>query len=130
MSGVAALLRDLNAAYRQYPALHARDCEAEGFQWLIADDARNSVFAWARHDGAGGPPVVVIANLTPALLTGYRLPLPVAGVWHELINSDALSYGGSGQGNMGVVIAYAQDGGAFAEITLPPLATILLRADG
>lgn len=120
--GVADLIRDLNRLYRQTPALHARDCEGEGFEWLIADDADNSVFAWLRK-APGEPPVAVIANMTPALHTHYRLPLPHDGVWAEVLNSDAEIYGGSGQGNMGQVTA--TDGAAH--IVLPPLATIMLQ---
>ena len=123
--GVADLVRDLNRLYRSTPALHARDCEGEGFEWLIADDADNSVFAWLRK-APGEPPVAVIANMTPALHTHYRVPLPHDGVWAEVLNSDAAVYGGSGQGNMGQVTA---EGGA-AHIVLPPLATIMLQFKG
>jgi 1,4-alpha-glucan branching enzyme len=123
--GVADLIRDLNRLYRTTPALHARDCEGEGFEWLIADDADNSVFAWLRK-APGEAPVAVIANMTPALHSHYRVPLPHDGVWAEVLNSDAAIYGGSGKGNMGQVTA---SGGA-AHIVLPPLATIMLQFSG
>ncbi|AUX69185.1 1,4-alpha-glucan branching enzyme [Porphyrobacter sp. HT-58-2] len=123
--GVADLIRDLNRLYRQTPALHARDCEGEGFEWLIADDAENSVFAWLRK-APGEAPVAVIANMTPALHSHYRLPLPHDGVWAEVLNSDAEIYGGSGKGNLGQVTA--ADGAAH--IVLPPLATIMLQFKG
>ena len=122
-AGVRAWVRDLNHAYRAHPALHARDCEGEGFEWLIVDDAENSVFAWARHS-PGAPPVVVVCNMTPNVLHNYRVPLPQGGIWTEILNSDAAVYGGSGVGNMGQVVA--QDHGA--EITLPPLATMMFAA--
>ncbi len=120
--GVAHLIRDLNRLYRTTPALHARDCEGEGFEWLIADDADNSVFAWLRK-APGEAPVAVIANMTPALHGAYRVPLPHDGVWAEVLNSDAEIYGGSGKGNMGQVVA---EHGA-AHIVLPPLATVMLQ---
>ena len=123
--GVSDLIRDLNRLYRQTPALHARDCESEGFEWLIADDADNSVFAWLRK-APGEAPVAVIANMTPAFHTGYRVPLPHDGKWTEVLNSDALEYGGSGKGNMGSVTAQ----GGVADIILPPLATIMLQYEG
>ncbi|WP_285713217.1 1,4-alpha-glucan branching protein GlgB [Erythrobacter oryzae] len=123
--GVADLVRDLNRLYRATPALHARDCEGEGFEWLIADDADNSVFAWLRK-APGEAPVAVIANMTPALHSHYRVPLPHDGVWAEVLNSDAAIYGGSGQGNMGQVTA----SGGGANIVLPPLATIMLQFTG
>lgn len=120
--GVAHLIRDLNRLYRSTPALYARDCEGEGFAWLIADDADNSVFAWLRK-APGEAPVAVIANMTPALHGAYRVPLPHDGVWAEVLNSDAEIYGGSGKGNMGQVLA---EHGA-AHIVLPPLATVMLQ---
>ena len=91
------LVRDLNHLYREQPALHARDCEPEGFEWLIADDRDNSVFAWLRK-APGGDPVAVVSNLTPVPREGYRVPLPAAGSWREILNTDAGDYGGSGQG--------------------------------
>ena len=123
--GVRNLLRDLNHVYRAKPALHARDCEGDGFEWLVVDDAENSVFAWLRK-APGARPVAVVSNMTPALRTGYRLPLPHDGVWREVLNSDAETYGGSGQGNLGLVRA---EQGA-AHVTLPPLATIMLEFEG
>jgi hypothetical protein len=63
ISGVQALVRDLNRFYRARPALHARDCEAEGFRWIVVDDASQSVFAWLRHGRRGEPPVAVVMQL-------------------------------------------------------------------
>ena len=76
------------------PALHQRDCEGEGFEWLIADDAEYSVFAWLRK-APGQPPVAVVSNFTPVPRAGYGLPLPHAGRWREILNTDAAAYGGS-----------------------------------
>jgi 1,4-alpha-glucan branching enzyme len=123
--GVRNLVRDLNHLYREHPALHARDCEGEGFEWLIGDDATNSVFAWLRK-APGAKPIAVIANLTPVARAPYRVPLPHAGRWREIFNSDAQGYWGSGLGNLGGVDA--EQGGAW--VTLPPLATIMLEYDG
>lgn len=123
--GVRNLVRDLNRLYRDLPALHARDCEADGFDWLIVDDRENSVFAWLRK-APGAAPVAVIANMTPAVRSDYRVPLPQDGVWHEVLNSDATIYGGGGIGNLGQVVA--RDG--HAVLTLPPLGTIMLRGEG
>jgi 1,4-alpha-glucan branching enzyme len=120
--GVRSLVRDLNRLYREKPALHARDCEGDGFEWLIVDDAANSVFAWLRK-APGAAPVAIVSNMTPAVREGYRLPLPHGGIWREVINSDAAIYGGSGVGNMGAVTAH--DGAAI--VTLPPLATVMFE---
>ena len=81
-----------------------RDCEGEGFEWLIADDSANSVFAWLRK-APGASPVAVISNFTPVPRAGYGVPLPHAGRWREILNTDAAVYGGSGMGNMGGVDA-------------------------
>ena len=124
-AGMQAWVRDLNRVYRDIPALHRRDCEGEGFDWLVVDDAAASVFAWLRK-APGCNPVAVIANFTPALHGQYRLPLPRDGVWREVINSDAAIYGGSGQGNLGAVTA--RDGAAL--VVLPPLATVMLEYVG
>jgi 1,4-alpha-glucan branching enzyme len=120
--GVRSLIGDLNRAYASHPALHARDCEDEGFRWLVGDDRENSVFAWGRF-APGAPPVAVVANMTPAVREGYRVPLPTDGRWAEIVNSDAEGYGGSGVGNLGGV--EARNG--YAVLTLPPLATIILE---
>ena len=123
--GVSRLVRDLNRLYREKPALHARDCEAEGFEWLVVDDAQASVFAWLRK-APGAAPIAVVSNMTPALHDHYRLPLPHDGLWREVLNSDAEIYGGSGKGNLGAVTA--QHGGA--QIVLPPLATVMFEFVG
>jgi len=126
-AGVKTLVMDLNRLYRATPALHARDCEADGFEWLIVDDAENSVFAWLRKAGDGQPPVAVVTNLTPVPRERYALPLPRAGSWHERLNTDAAVYGGSGRGNFGAIAASAQASHgqpASAVVSLPPMATL------
>ena len=124
-AGVRRLVRDLNQLYCATPALHARDCEGEGFEWLVVDDAQASVFAWLRK-APGEPPVAVVCNMTPALHDHYRLPLPHAGRWREVLNSDAAIYGGSGQGNMGAITAL--DGAAH--VILPPLSCLMFQFEG
>ncbi len=130
--GMQNFVRDLNKTYSSIPAMHARDCEPEGFEWMNADDSENSVFAWARHDGEGGQIIVVVCNFTPVPRESYQVPLPKRGRWTEVLNSDSKTYWGSGFGNMGGVDA---DAGAFmgkpasARITLPPLATLYFLSE-
>jgi 1,4-alpha-glucan branching enzyme len=127
--GVQTLVRDLNRLHRELPALHARDCEPEGFRWIVVDDAAQSVVAFARFGSAGDAPVVVIVNFTPEPRVDYRLGLPAPGRWREILNTDAEVYGGAGLGNAGLVVA---DGGpshgfpASAAVTIPPLASLML----
>ncbi|WP_375196646.1 1,4-alpha-glucan branching protein GlgB [Sphingobium sp.] len=123
--GVQLLIGDLNRLYRSRPALHARDCEAEGFEWVLVDAAADSIFAWVRR-APGAAPIVVISHFTPLARQGYRMRLPSAGRWREVVNSDALEYGGSGAGNMGIVTA---DEEGWANVTIPPFATLMLELD-
>ena len=125
-----AQIRELKFLYRSRPALHARDCEGEGFEWLIADDRENCVFAWLRK-APGESPVAIVTNFTPVVRENYRLPLPSTGKWREILNTDAREYGGSGQGNFGLVEARANEGGTVAAtMRLAPLATMMLEFVG
>lgn len=126
--GVQLLVRDLNKLYTEMPALHARDCEPEGFEWIVADDKENSVFAWLRK-APGHPPVAVICNLTPVPRSNYEIRLPEGGHWRELFNSDSTYYGGSGQGNSGRVPARTEEDGHVATIHLPPLSTLMMTPE-
>ena len=125
-------MRDLNRAYQDHPALHRGDCVPEGFQWVVVDDAARSVFAFLRLDPTGdAPPALVVVNFTPVPRPGYRIGVPRAGEWRELVNTDAAEYGGSGIGNGGLVVADdvpERDQPASLVVTLPPLATLILRA--
>ncbi len=130
--GVQTLVRDLNRLYRAEPALHELDCQGEGFEWLEANDAEHSVLAWFRCGKAGSAPILVICNFTPTPHQAYRLGLPAAGRWREILNSDAEVYGGSGIGNQGMIETeeVASHGRPFsARITLPPLAAVWFRLD-
>jgi 1,4-alpha-glucan branching enzyme len=128
--GVKAVVRDLNVLYRNTPALHARDCEPQGFRWIVVDDRDQSVAAWLRFGPAGEPAVAVVCNFTPEPRTRYRIGLPDAGRWREIFNSDALEYGGSGLGNLGAIETEPTPShglAASAEITLPPLSALYFQ---
>lgn len=130
--GVQALVRDLNLAMRAHPALHAKDCDPEGFRWIDADDAEQSTLTWIRLGAEDDPPVAVLCNFTPVPRTAHRIGLPRGGRWREIMNTDAVAYGGSGMGNLGEVTAQDAPHRGFpasAEVVLPPLATIWLVAD-
>lgn len=127
-----ALVRDLNRLHREKATLHARDCEPGGFQWIVVDDAAASVFAWLRWGPHGSQPIAVISNFTPVPRHGYRIGLPYAGRWREILNTDACTYGGSSVGNNGSTRAGNHPSHGFpasAEITIPPLAAIYLEFD-
>ncbi|MBV9757466.1 MAG: 1,4-alpha-glucan branching protein GlgB [Alphaproteobacteria bacterium] len=128
--GVQTLVRDLNRTYRENPALHRKDCESDGFRWVVIDDRDQSVFAYLRFGNPGDPPILAVCNFTPVPRYGYRVGVPQGGAWHEILNSDAAIYGGSGLGNGGVVSGsdVASHGlPASLDLLLPPLATLVLR---
>jgi 1,4-alpha-glucan branching enzyme len=127
-AGVQATVRDLNAAYRNTPALWQRDTTPSGFQWLDADDSARNLVAFVRYGNS--EPLVCVANFAANPHDGYRLGLPSPGVWREVINTDAGAYGGSNVGNLGSVTAEdvpAQGMPASAVIRVPPLAAVWFR---
>jgi 1,4-alpha-glucan branching enzyme len=130
--GVRDCVRDLNRLYVGEPALHARDTEQEGFKWIVVDDKQQSIYVWMRLGGPDSVPIVIISNFTSVPRENYGIGLPHAGIWREVMNTDATVYGGSGVGNMGAVAATAVPSHGFpasASVTVPPLATVYLRLD-
>jgi 1,4-alpha-glucan branching enzyme len=131
--GVSKLLGDLNRVYRDEPALHELDCDPGGFEWAVPNDAANSVLAFFRRS-SDGETVLVVHNMTPVPRHAYRIGVPEAGTWLELINSDAAQYGGSGHGNLGAVetgpLAVPHHGQPQSiDLTLPPLGTLFLKRE-
>jgi 1,4-alpha-glucan branching enzyme len=129
-AGVRDLVHDLNAIYRDEPALWEVDFSSDGFRWLEPNDAANNVFAFMRLSRDGERTVVCVANLAPVPREHYRVGLPRGGEWEELLNTDSSYYGGSGVGNMGKVTAEERgcnDQPFSAELTLPPLSVLWLR---
>jgi 1,4-alpha-glucan branching enzyme len=132
-AGIQRLVGDLNRLYAREPALHRRDSIPEGFRWLIGDDRVNSVFAFLRQGGEGDAPVLVVCNMTPVPRHFYRIGVPRAGRWLEVANTDSRFYGGSDLGNDGSAVATDQPAhgeGHSLLLTLPPLATVMFRAEG
>lgn len=125
-AGVQRLVRDLNRLYRTTPALHELDCEGAGFEWLVTDDFNQSVFAWLRKGNDPRARCVVVVNFTPAVRHDYRVRVPFAGVWREVLNTDADIYGGSNLGNAGAVSAVVTPESPELHLVLPPLAAVYL----
>ncbi len=135
-AGLQALVRDLNRLYRSAAALHEGDCESFGFQWIDCQDTAHSVLAWVRRgrdgDARTGPAgtVLVVCNFTPVVREGYRVGVPVGGVWREILNTDAHDYGGSAVGNLGAVSSEptAWHGQPHSvRLRLPPLGAVVLQ---
>ena len=130
-AGVQRLSGDLNRLYRGLTALHTQDFESTGFEWIDCHDSERSVLSWLRR-GRDGSFVVVVLNFTPAPQTDYRIGVPHAGRYLEVLNSDSAHYGGSNLGNCGAVEAIKgewMNRPANLKLTLPPLAAVLLRPD-
>ncbi len=129
-AGVKALIGDLNHAVTSLPALYERDCDPTGFDWLVADDAENSVLAWLRRGDDPERLVIVVSNFTPVPREGYRVGVPLPGFYREVINTDSERYGGSNVGNGGGLSTEPQEAHGrphSLSLTLPPLATLILE---
>jgi 1,4-alpha-glucan branching enzyme len=128
--GLQRWVRDLNTTYRGEPALHELDCEAAGFEWIDGDDAEQSTLSFLRRGRSRQDAVLVVCNFTPLPRHGFRVGVPAAGRWAEILNSDAPLYGGSGQGNLGGVHSTPvtwHDRQQSLVLTLPPLAVVVFR---
>ncbi len=121
---------DLNRVYRSEPALHQLDFDPAGFSWVDWSDADNSVVSIIRRGHSPEDQMLAIFNFTPVPRLNYMIGAPIPGIWHEVLNSDAQTYGGSGQGNMGSVetspISIHGHGRALT-LTLPPLGAVFLK---
>jgi 1,4-alpha-glucan branching enzyme len=131
VTGVRDLVRDLNTTYRAAPALWSHDGAAEGFGWLVGDDRASNVVAFQRR-GADGTSLVCVVNFSGVARQDYRVGLPSHGRWTEVVNTDATSFGGSGVGNYGSVVAdgpgiHGQP--ASAAVHLGPFAAVWLRPE-
>jgi 1,4-alpha-glucan branching enzyme len=128
-AGVQRLVRDLNALYGSSPELYQLDYDRAGFEWIDWSDRDNSVFSWIRR-GRDRTLAVVVTNLTPVARHDYRLGVPQPGTYREVLNTDAMDYGGGGIGNCGQVATEAvscHGRGQSLRLTLPPLATLVLK---
>jgi 1,4-alpha-glucan branching enzyme len=128
-AGVQALVRDLNRVLRAEPALYEQDFDPAGFWWLEANDAGANVLAFARASAGAERVLVCAANLAPVPRPNYRLGLPRAGRWREVMNTDSSFYGGTDTGNLGGIEAEPvgwHEQPFSAEVTLPPLGVVWL----
>lgn len=127
-SGVQRLVKDLNHCYKTHAPLYEVDYRYNGFEWLVADDSENSVFAFVRRDASGGE-MMVVSNFTPVPRLGYRIGIPSSGRWREVLNTDSQYYNGSNMGNSGELFSQhiaCHHREHSLSLTLPPLATLFL----
>ena len=126
--GLRRLIGDLNRVYRETPALHASDFSSEGFRWIQGDDQLNTVIAFCRT--AGSDTMVAVFNFTPVVRNGYRVGVPQAGFYSEVINTDAEIYAGANNGNQGGMYAdpvAAHEHPQSLCINVPPLGGVFFR---
>ena len=98
------LTKDLNELYSSTPALYEQDNDPAGFQWINGGDTDRNVLTFIRRDAAGNP-LVCAFNFSGGPHTDFRLGVPTAGEWQEVLNTDADTYGGSGVLNEGTLTA-------------------------
>jgi 1,4-alpha-glucan branching enzyme len=129
-AGLHRWVEDLNRVYRTERALHELDFSQEGFRWIDCNDEQNSVISFLRMSKQRSETILTVCNFTPVPRSNYRIGVPAPGIWHELLNSDATEYGGSGQGNLGqaraVSIRY-HDLDYSLLLTLPPLSVMYFK---
>ena len=131
-AGISRLVKDLNSVYRETPALWSQDTDPAGFAWIDANDSAGNTFSFVRS-GTGDSLLACIANFSGGPHEGYRVGLPRAGRWSEVLNTDAGNYQGSGVGNLGAVQTEPRAHHGMAQSTklrVPPLGTLWLRWDG
>jgi 1,4-alpha-glucan branching enzyme len=130
--GLQRWVEDLNRLYREQRAMHECDADPRGFEWVDANDADNSVLTFFRRGKSDDDIVLAAANFTPVPRLSYRVGVPRAGRWKELLNSDARLYGGSGHGNMGGVetVPFGFHGRPHSvNLNLPPLGIVFLKPE-
>ncbi|TMC22911.1 MAG: 1,4-alpha-glucan branching protein GlgB [Chloroflexi bacterium] len=123
-------IHDLNQFYQQEPALSSLDCDPAGFSWIDCHDSDNSVISFMRRSPYEQDTLVFISNFTPVPRHGYRVGVPYAGEYEEVLNSDAACYGGSDLRNTQQMLSedlYWQSCPHSLMLTLPPLSTITLK---
>lgn len=127
---VRHLLRDLNRLYRDLPALHQFDFDGRGFQWIDCHDSDQSVLSLVRRGETAQDSVVILLNFTPVPRYNYRIGVPEAASYCEILNTDSTYYGGSNCGNAGALSVLAEPWMGFThsvEVTLPPLGALFLQ---
>ena len=128
--GVMRWLEDLNRLYAAEPALHQVDFHYTGFDWIDFQDVAGSIISFDRKSVHEKQTVIVVCNFTPVPRIGYRIGVRNPGVYRELMNSDAETYGGSNLGNGGKVLSdpIPQHGRDHSlSLTLPPLGILFLK---
>ncbi|MGR9088416.1 MAG: 1,4-alpha-glucan branching protein GlgB [Gammaproteobacteria bacterium] len=130
--GLRRWVADLNRFYRSEAALYQQDFSREGFQWLDCSNAEKSVVGFVRRGLHPDDTLLVVCNFMPVVRENYRVGVPRGGFWHEVLNSDAGVYGGSGVGNFGGGEAFPASDDKMHHsliLRLPPLGVLYFRQE-
>ncbi len=128
-AGIRTMVGDLNRLYRGEPAMHQRDFTEDGFRWIDCHDSEQSVLSFIRY-AYNAAPIICVFNFTPVPRYDYRLGIPHAESYHEVLNSDSNHYGGTNTGNGGDIQVQEVSWMGFEQsisVTLPPLGALFLR---
>ncbi len=128
-NGIKSLITDLNGIYKNQPALHEKQFNADGFEWINYGDSENSVLSYIRKGNNEKEDVIIVCNFTPVIRENYRIGVHKKGKLTTILNSDDKKYGGSGVKNNQIKIEKTPwNGREFsAEMTLPPLGILVFR---
>ena len=128
--GIQTLLKDLNALYINEPALHLKQFDWTGFEWIDHSDHKNSVYVYVRHSEKPMDDIIVVCNMTPIPLKNYRIGIPHKGKLKEIFNSDSKQYNGTGDFT-NKPFASQKEPQHFrdfsADITIPPLGMVAFK---
>ncbi len=128
-AGIQELVRDLNALYRNQPALHEKQFSPEGFQWIDYGDSENSVLTYIRKGHETKNDLIIACNFTPVPRENYRVGVPRNKQLKEILNTDAEKYAGSGIAN-GTVKPSKEEWHGYKqsiEIDIPPLGMVVFK---
>jgi len=128
--GVQTLVRDLNKLYKKLPALHQLDCDGNGFEWLVSENALQSLLVYLRKSDKSESVALVIVNMTPTTYNGYKIGVPIVGSYVEKLNSDNAIYGGSHVTNVPIVesqLGKFNGHENFIQVEIPPLSTVIFE---
>lgn len=125
-------VKQLNHLYQKYEAFYSHDYDAKGFEWVNCQDAKSSIISFIRHSDTKKEQLLIICNFTPVWKDDYRVGVPCEGEYTEILNSDALAYGGYGVCNQEPLEACEGEWDGrdyYISFKLPPLSTVIFIYD-
>jgi 1,4-alpha-glucan branching enzyme len=122
-------IRALNSLYRDLPALHVRQFEQDGFEWVDLNHREDSVITYKRKSSKTSEDVLVILNMTPVVRHDWRIRVRGKRKWKEIFNSNDTRFYGTGDVFNPIVRTEAVKGEKTAVdiiLNLPALGAVIL----